>query len=83
MTETTAAEAARDLAIVRRGRAVAHSEGVVAELRVGALLGAGKCALARTAYVDDVVATTPLLPDDVAVAGAFAGLPGVAVLPHR
>jgi tRNA(fMet)-specific endonuclease VapC len=97
--------------------------GALAELRVGALLGRGKRAVARTAYVDDVVATIPVLPYDVAVAeahaallaevraqgrprgahdliiaataraggrtvvtadaAAFAGLPGVAVVPHR
>lgn len=45
----------------------------IAELRVGALLGARK-AVARTAFVEDVLAVIPVIPYDLAVAEAHARL---------
>jgi tRNA(fMet)-specific endonuclease VapC len=53
---------------------VAIAAVTVAELRVGALLAAGRRKAARTAYVDDVVATIPVLGYDVDVAEAHAEL---------
>lgn len=44
----------------------------IAELRVGALLGTGKKAAARSAFVQDVLATIPVITYDVAVAEAHA-----------
>lgn len=46
----------------------------LAELRVGALLGRGKVATARTAFVDDVLSTLPAVAYDVGVAEAHARL---------
>lgn len=46
----------------------------IAELRVGALLGSGKKAAARTAFVEDVLAAIPVIAYDVAVAEAHARL---------
>jgi tRNA(fMet)-specific endonuclease VapC len=46
----------------------------VAELRVGALLANRKQRAARTAYVDDIIATIPLLDYDVEVAEHHAEL---------
>ena len=46
----------------------------VAELRVGALLANRKQRAARTAYVDDLIATIPLLDYDVEVAEHHAEL---------
>ncbi len=46
----------------------------IAELRVGALLATGRRKAARSAYVDDVVATIPVLDYDVEVAKAHAEL---------
>lgn len=46
----------------------------IAELRVGALLATGRRKTARSAYVDDVVATIPVLDYDVAVAEVHAAL---------
>jgi tRNA(fMet)-specific endonuclease VapC len=46
----------------------------LAELRVGALLARGKRRATRNAYVDDVVATIPVLDYDVDVAEAHAEL---------
>jgi len=44
----------------------------VAELRVGALLATRKRRDARTAYVDDIIATIPVLDYDIDVAEAHA-----------
>ena len=46
----------------------------VAELRVGALLADRRRQRARSAYVDDIVATIPVLDYDVDVAEAHADL---------
>jgi len=46
----------------------------VAELRVGALLAAPKHKAARTAYLEDIVATIPVVDYDVKVAEAHAEL---------
>ena len=46
----------------------------VAELRVGALLADRRRKRARSAYVDDIVATIPVLDYDVDVAEAHAEL---------
>jgi tRNA(fMet)-specific endonuclease VapC len=53
---------------------VAIAAVTIAELRVGALLGTGRKAEARTAFVDDVLATIPVIPYDVAIAEAHARL---------
>jgi tRNA(fMet)-specific endonuclease VapC len=53
---------------------VAIAAVTIAELRVGALLGTGRKAAARTAFVDDVLATIPVIPYDVAIAEAHARL---------
>lgn len=53
---------------------VAIAAVTIAELRVGALLGARKKAAARTAFVDDVLAAIPVIAYDVAVAEAHARL---------
>lgn len=46
----------------------------VAELRVGALLANPRRKVTRTAYVDDIVATLPILGYDIDVAEAHAEL---------
>jgi tRNA(fMet)-specific endonuclease VapC len=46
----------------------------VAELRVGALLAKGRRRAARSAYVDDIIETVPILDYDVEVAEAHADL---------
>lgn len=46
----------------------------VAELRVGALLAKGRRRSARSAFVDDIVASIPTLPYDVETAEAHASL---------
>ena len=53
---------------------VAIAAVTIAELRVGALLATGRRRTARRAYVDDVVATIPVLAYDVDVAEAHAEL---------
>ena len=53
---------------------VAIATVTIAELRVGALFATGRRRTARTAYVDDVVATIPVLAYDVDVAEAHAEL---------
>jgi tRNA(fMet)-specific endonuclease VapC len=53
---------------------VAIATVTIAELRVGALLVTGRRKAARSAYVDDVVATIPVLDYDVEVAEAHAEL---------
>ena len=53
---------------------VAIAAVTIAELRVGALLATGRRKAARSAYVDDVVATIPVLDYDVEVAEAHAEL---------
>ena len=53
---------------------VAIAAVTIAELRVGALLATGRRRTARSAYVDDVVATIPVLAYDVDVAEAHAEL---------
>ena len=53
---------------------VAIAAVTIAELRVGALLARGRRKAARSAYVDDVVATIPVLDYDVEVAEAHAEL---------
>ena len=53
---------------------VAIAAVTIAELRVGALLATGRRRTARSAYVDDVVATIPVLAYDVVVAEAHAEL---------
>lgn len=44
----------------------------VAELRVGALLAKGKTAAARAAFVDDAIASIPLIAYDHAIAEVHA-----------
>lgn len=51
---------------------VAIAAVTVAELRVGALRASGKHRASRTAYVDDIIATVPVLAYDVDVAEAHA-----------
>jgi tRNA(fMet)-specific endonuclease VapC len=53
---------------------VAIAAVTIAELRVGALLATGRRKAARSAYVDDVIATIPVLAYDVEVAEAHAEL---------
>ena len=53
---------------------VAIAAVTIAELRVGALLATSRRRAARSAYVDDVVATIPVLDYDVEVAEAHAEL---------
>jgi tRNA(fMet)-specific endonuclease VapC len=53
---------------------VAIAAVTIAELRVGALIATGERKLARSAYVDDVVATIPVLHYDVEVGEAHAEL---------
>ena len=53
---------------------VAIAAVTIAELRVGALLATGRRKAARSAYVDDVVATIPVLDYDLEVAEAHAEL---------
>lgn len=55
---------------------VAIAAVTVAELRAGAPLARGGRRTARSAYVDDIVATVPVLGYDVAVAQAHAELLG-------
>lgn len=53
---------------------VAIAAVTIAELRVGALLGTRKKAAARTAFLEDVLATIPVIAYDLAVAEAHARL---------
>ena len=53
---------------------VAIAAVTIAELRVGALLANRRRKVARSAYVDDVIATIPVLDYDVEVAQAHAKL---------
>jgi tRNA(fMet)-specific endonuclease VapC len=53
---------------------VAISAVTIAELRVGALLATRKRRSARAAYVDDIIATIPVLAYDAEVAEAHAKL---------
>ncbi len=53
---------------------VAVAAVTIAELRVGALLARGKRKASRAAYVDDIIATIPVLGYDVDVAEAHAEL---------
>ena len=46
----------------------------IAELRVGALLADRRRRVARTAYVDDIASTVPILPYDIDTAEAHAEL---------
>ena len=60
--------------VIDDGDDVAISAVTIAELRVGALLATGRRKAARSAYVDDVIATIPVLAYDVEVAEAHAEL---------
>ena len=60
--------------VIDDGDDVAISAVTIAELRVGALLANGRRKAARSAYVDDVIATIPVLAYDVEVAEAHAEL---------
>lgn len=53
---------------------VAIAAVTVAELRVGALLARGRHRAKRVDYLEDVIATIPILPYDLAVAEAHARL---------
>ena len=53
---------------------VAIAAVTIAELRVGALLATRRSAVARTAFVEDVLAAIPVITYDVAVAEAHARL---------
>ena len=53
---------------------VAIAAVTVAELRVGALLARGRQKAKRVDYVEDVIATIPVLPYDLAVAEVHAQL---------
>jgi tRNA(fMet)-specific endonuclease VapC len=53
---------------------VAIAAVTIAELRVGALLASRRRKVARSAYVEDVIATIPVLDYDVEVAEAHAEL---------
>jgi tRNA(fMet)-specific endonuclease VapC len=53
---------------------VAIAAVTIAELRVGALLAKGRRKHARSAYVDDIMATIPVLAYDAEVAEAHAAL---------
>ncbi len=56
------------------GDDVAVAAVTVAEMRVGALLATGRRRAARHAYVDDVIASIPVVDYDLAVAEAHARL---------
>jgi len=60
--------------VIDDGDDVAIAAVTIAELRVGALLATGRRKSARSAYVDDVIATIPVLDYDVDVAEAHAEL---------
>jgi tRNA(fMet)-specific endonuclease VapC len=60
--------------VIDDGDDVAIAAVTIAELRVGALLGTRRQKAARSAYVDDVIATIPVLGYDVEVAEAHAEL---------
>ncbi len=60
--------------VIDDGDDVAISAVTIAELRVGALLATGRRKAARSVYVDDVIATIPVLAYDVEVAEAHAEL---------
>lgn len=60
--------------VIDDGDDVAIAAVTIAELRVGALLANGRRKAARSAYVDDVIATIPVLGYDVEVAEAHAEL---------
>ena len=53
---------------------VAIAAVTIAELRVGALLGTRRKAVARTAFVEDILAALPVIAYDVAAAEAHARL---------
>ena len=53
---------------------VAIAAVTIAELRVGALLATRRRRVARSAYVDDIIATIPVLAYDAEVAEAHAEL---------
>ena len=59
---------------IHDGDDVAIAAVTIAELRVGALLGGRKKAAARTAFIEDVLATIPVIAYDLAVAEAHARL---------
>jgi tRNA(fMet)-specific endonuclease VapC len=61
-------------AVIHDDDDVAIAAVTVAELRVGALLARGRHKATRVDYVEDVVATIPVLPYDLAVAEAHAHL---------
>lgn len=61
-------------AVIEDDDDVAVAAVTIAELRVGALLARGKTKAARKAYVDDIVATIPVLDYGVEVAAAHAAL---------
>ena len=60
--------------VIDDGDDVAIAAVTIAELRVGALVATGKRKAARSAYVDDVIATIPVLDYDIEVAEAHATL---------
>lgn len=53
---------------------VAVAAVTIAELRVGALLAKGRRKAARTAYVEDIIVTIPVLAYNLEVSEAHAGL---------
>lgn len=60
--------------VIEDGDDVAVATVTIAELRVGGLLARGRRKIARTAYVDDVIATIPALDYTLDVAEAHAAL---------
>ena len=60
--------------VIDDGDDVAIAAVTISELRVGALLATGRRKAARSAYVDDVIATIPVIAYDVEVAEAHAEL---------
>lgn len=60
--------------VVRDDDDVAVAAITIAELRVGVLLVKGRYRTARTAYVDDIVSSIPVLDYDLDVAEAHAAL---------
>lgn len=60
--------------VIDDGDDLAVAAVTIAELRVGALLADRKRKASRTAYVDDVIATIPVLDYDLRVAEAHAEL---------
>lgn len=60
--------------LIADGDDVAVAAVTIAELRLGALLAKGRRKAARTAYVEDIIVTIPVLAYNLEVAEAHAGV---------